>query len=205
MRAQRIFLLLIVLSACTRDDGPLPPPHFGPLDRQPSSTWNVKPATGISLGSLRVVFERTDLVTVRNVAGTGLIDGDASEEWLCYMIAGSPPTRLWIVSRGQITGVTAVRQARGVGATKHCPLLPISLSPVAFDQGVAVGMRSAEVAAKLGDPSMKWKDWWVYHHASTVFSGVPGASVGMPIVSTLYVRIKDGAADAIVASLRSSF
>src|SRR6267154_5581354 len=115
MKVLRIFLLLIVLSACTKDDGPLPPPHFGPLDRQPPSTWNVKPATGISLGSFRVVFERTDLATVRNVAGTGRIDGDASEEWLCYMIAGSPPTRLWIVSRGQITGVTAVRQSRGVG------------------------------------------------------------------------------------------
>jgi hypothetical protein len=59
--------------------------------------------------------------------------------------------------------------------------------------------------AKLGDPSMKWKDWWVYHHGATVFDGGPGASTGAPLTSTLYVRIRDGAADAIVASLRTGF
>src|SRR5262249_43674089 len=146
----------------------VPPPSFGPLDKPPPSTWNTRPASGVNLGSMRLVFERTELVTVRGAARTGVIESGAGMEWLCYTDTVSEvPARIWFVARAAITSVTAERISRGTGASKRCPLLPLQLRPVVFDQGLAVGMPAMEVKGKVGDPSSTWKDWWIYHHEGT--------------------------------------
>jgi hypothetical protein len=70
---------------------------------------------------------------------------------------------------------------------------------VKFDRGLALGMSAAELTGKLGEPSRKSKEWWIYHQESKVLARDQGEETEFIAFNTLYVHFKAGALDAIRA------
>jgi hypothetical protein len=160
-------LLFAPLLAMAQADRPVPPPRLSPELREPTpATLADRPAPGVTLGSLRVSLEETPMAAVLKAAGRGNLDREGDVVWICYTVPGKAPSRLWLMSdgdEGSVYGVSVFRLAAGAGSTKRCPALPAKLRPVKFDRGLALGMSAAELTGKLGEPSRKSKEWWIYH------------------------------------------
>ena len=187
--------------AMAQADRPVPPPQLPPDLREPTTaTLSARPAPGITLGSLRVSLEETPMAAVLKAAGRGALDRKGDVVWICYTVPGKASSRLWLMSdsdEGSVYGVSVFRLA--AGATKRCPSLPPKLRPVTFDRGLALGLSAAQLTEKLGPPSRKSKDWWIYHQETKVPSKFQGEVVEFTAFNTLYVHLKDGAVDAVRA------
>lgn len=148
-----------------------PPPRF-PLEVAPRPTLKNSPASSISLGSVVVVFDKTTLGEAKKKIKAGKIQnqGDAGESsyWLCYSIH-TPETweQLWLLSHGEmggdehvIHGVVAKVSSKKPSAS--CTELPDSLRPVKLNNGLWLGVKTEEITKKLGNPSLKQKQWIHY-------------------------------------------
>ena len=203
MRELAVFLFVPTL-ALAQADRPVPPPGLSPELRQPTpATMSARPAPGVTLGSLRVSLEETPMAAVLKAAGAGVFDQAGEVVWICYTVPGKPSaSRLWLMSDGadgSVYGVSVFRLVGTAGAAKRCPSLPARLRPMKFDRGLALGMSAAQVTEKLGEPSRKSKDWWIYHQETRVPSKFQGEVVEFTAFNTLFVHLKDGAVDAVRA------
>jgi hypothetical protein len=121
----------------------LPPPlPFEDLDW--SARVHRKPATGLTLGRLTVVFEKTPLSHVLQEAGGVIAEsGDAADHtlWLCYtMVDTKHSERIWLTSNGEMDGPAhaisgVIAQNVAEGSKTDCPALPAALRPVSLSDG----------------------------------------------------------------------
>jgi hypothetical protein len=128
-------------------------------DLEWSAQVHRKPATGLTMGRLTVVFEKTFLSDVLQEAGGVITEsGDAADHtlWLCYTIVDTKhPERIWLTSNGEmdrpahaISGVIARNVAEG--STTDCPALPAALRSVSLSNGIWLGIPELRLVARFG-------------------------------------------------------
>jgi hypothetical protein len=136
----------------------LPPPlPFEDLDW--SARVHRKPATGLTLGRLTVVFEKTPLSHVLQEAGGVIAEsGDAADHtlWLCYtMVDTKHSERIWLTSNGEMDGPAhaisgVIAQNVAEGSTTDCPALPAALRPVSLSDGEWLGIPESRLVVRFG-------------------------------------------------------
>jgi hypothetical protein len=162
----------------------LPVTAATPPPRMPNLSWpgvalRAKPSTGLWMGSLHVVLERTTLFEVRKAVAAGSISsqGDAGEgiSWLCYTNLSSPtPERIWISSHSEmgcpekrVMGVTAQLLLEGL-ATADCPALPPALTPVRIDNGLWLNDAARAAANALHTVVNEGQEWQQFSYSGKV-------------------------------------
>jgi len=141
--------------------GTAPPPW--PVSRESPAPLSTDPVRPLLLGALRVSLDGTTLAAARQAIGTGAShrqgSGTEALDWLCYTLAegAGGPQRMWLtsseLSRGRIDGVIATDLPAGSAAAADCPELPPRFRPVRFDDGLWLGIPSAELRRALGMPA----------------------------------------------------
>lgn len=92
------------------------------------------PVPAVTAGELTVVLGQTRLGDVQNALGGTLqhaSDGDASADWLCFVVAGPPQRLLWFVSDGQSGGADRFVTLVGANfpqASRNCDAAPAGLT-----------------------------------------------------------------------------
>jgi hypothetical protein len=165
------------------------------------------PTTGATLGSLRIVFEKTPLGEIVQAAGGGAIrhQGDAGHSlyYLCYDLAQADRReRIWMVSDGEmggsgqaVTAIIATRLAQH-GGTAHCPRLPQNLTPASFDARIWLGMPEQSLESQLGAPSSRQGRSQSFAYAGKAAGRCPG---GADVTAWLSTQAQDGQIDFIAA------
>lgn len=203
---QRIISFIITAAVAGTVLAALPPPETPFEDHSWKAVSNSKPTTGLKMGAFIVQFEKTTLAMVRKAVGRGEIahqgDAGASIYWLCYTAHSKKQTeRIWIVAHGEMGGsehaVTRI-SSETVGTNESeegCPVLPGSLSPVSFDNGLWLGAQKERALKILGRPSSQKDSWWVFDYVSKV----PGKCEpdGFDILNWFEFEIRNGQLDRI--------
>ena len=193
-----LFAALIVASVQSIADTPPPIVPFN------AETWKSaskeKPTTGVRMGSLHVMFEKTTLDDVRKAALIGEISekGDAAGNvlWLCYTnLTATPIERIWVSSNGEmggpehvVDGVSAQYLPNG-HATRDCPVLPENLKPLSLDQNLWLNSTESEVLNKLGAASHTVGLWRSYDYQGKMPGKCGG---GYDVLNNLLLRIENG-------------
>ena len=173
-------MTILVVSCFGLSAVALTPPGLPFGNRTWKATLRDKASTGVILGKLRVLFEKTTLDDVRRGTASGAIEhrGDAAESiyWLCYSIVGHGE-RIWIVSHGEMGGdrhaITGIRAqiVPEVRATPECPALPEGFRPVALDTGLWLGASVSEVRKRFDQPSHRSGARWSYDYQGKAQGG----------------------------------
>jgi hypothetical protein len=177
--------------------------------------WNArvlrKPAVGVTIGKLKVVFEKTLLRDVWEEAGGTIAEaGDAAEHsfWLCYTLASSTGfQRLWLSSNAEmdgpdhaISGVTGERVTDG--PTADCPTLSASLQPVSLDGGLWLDMPESRLTAKFKVKPGIHGNWRGYLYAGKRSQGCGTDSAD--VLNSLEWTVIGGSIDVINAGQTTS-
>jgi hypothetical protein len=190
------------------------PPPPGPFaDGTWHATLGKPPTTGLQMGALSVVFEKTTLAMVLAAAGGGTIahQGDASKSsfWLCFAVAkAGHGERIWFNSRGEMGGsnhlVTSV-DAEIVGSegpTADCPALPSSLVPLAFRGFLWLGSKEINATRIFGSPSHGKGEWRAYEYQGVVAGKCEPR--GFDVMNWFDFAVRDGSLVAIHAGQLTS-
>jgi hypothetical protein len=137
-----------------------PPPVVDESMSASQTSWRapVKPSDGLTMGKLKIQYEKTTLSEVLAAIGLGFIQhrGDAAESvyWLCYTaIAGSYKARIWIEASGEMGGpenrITniAVQRIADNYSLSDCPALPEEFTSLSFNNGIWLGASEATVGS----------------------------------------------------------
>lgn len=141
-----------------------PPPIVDESISASEKSWQAraKPSLGLTMGTLKIEFEKTTLPQVMNVTRLGIIQhhGDAADSvnWLCYT-APTPgkSIRIWIDASGEMGGpemrITEinVRRVADGSPPSDCPVLPNQFTPLSFENSVWLG--DSESAVQKAFPS----------------------------------------------------
>lgn len=162
------------------------------------------PIDGISLGEMRIVFNRTTLLDVETTVLLGTIDhaGDAgaSKYWLCYTVTrGRHAERLWIVSDGEmggteheVTGAFATRLDPKRVLMSDCPELPRRFSSIVLSNGLWLGDPANKVTSALKTAPGGSDGWWGYLYEGKTAITVRGQLVHFDATSSLDVKLHRG-------------
>ena len=161
-----LFTALLNVSEAADSDPSLPP--IFPLTVAPTATLKKPPVKSLSLGSLTIELETTELQAVLTKIGIGEIQhrGDASEStyWLCYFIPNSThQARIWLMS-GEINGGTVGSVAlkltkQDETETPSCPALPTNYRPLQLERNIGLENKESDLRKILGKPSLVANNW----------------------------------------------
>ena len=173
----RIFLLAFAAVSLTCFADTPPPTQPFTAITWPKLSKN-KPSTGLILGKYKVKYEETTLAMVIQATGLGKIEeqGQTAEHslWVCYSIDKPNQSEIvWILSDGEMGGFD--HAITGIGAkliapnenNHDCPVLPQSMQPVTFDNGIWLDERQSDVIKTLGIPSHQEKSWSSFNYEGT--------------------------------------
>lgn len=175
----------------TQAGHPLPPPAWPVPDIRPSGT-RFQPATGITLGSLHVAFEKTTFDDVRHGLGLAPIgrQGEAGEflMWVCYTLP-TAHARIWLTSSelGEerfIDGMVAKQLQDGEAESALCPVPINGADVVSIDNGIWLGDPVEKIKGILGTPNEA--------PASVIYYLYEGKDGEFDITSLLALRIHEG-------------
>lgn len=170
-RKHWVALLLVTPGLWARSFAQTPPSE---LPRVTAVTELHAPLTAdVRLGSLRLRFEKTGLLTLGVEMHNLALDhrdpkGDEDGySWLCFtVVRGSGSERWWLMSDAEfggapdyaITGIYVDRLKSPVVPTTTCPEPPPQFLPASLDQRLWVGSRATEISRALGSksPSTGW-------------------------------------------------
>jgi hypothetical protein len=162
------------------------------------------PVNGMSLGKMRIDFNRTTLLDVETTVLLGTIDhaGDAGESdyWLCYTVTrGGHSERLWIVSDGEmggsdheVTGAFATRLDPKSASKADCPELPRRFSSIELSNGLWLGDAANKVGSALRTTSRGSDGWWGYRYEGKTAIAVRGELVDFDVTSSVDVKLRRG-------------
>jgi hypothetical protein len=204
MKRKGVFLFATIVAA-TSDAMSPPVIPFDDIDWAAPLTR--KPTTGLIMGRLHVMFEKTRLSDVLQEAGGAIAEqGDAGEHvlWLCYTITNKSQTqRLWITSSGEmggrdhtVSGILA--QVVSDGPTSDCPTLPTALRPVSLSNHLWLGITQTRLVSIFGaSPGIRgaWRGY--LYQGKLKGSCEPD---GFDVLNSIEWTTNDGLLDAIDAS-----
>ena len=189
MKLVRVIAVLTgLLSGLAYGASSVPPPPWPVPDIKTSST-TVQPITGVTLGSFKVVFERTTFKEVIAALGAAPIrrqgDGGEFQMWVCYTLAASN-TRVWLTSselggEEYIDGMAATRISPDAKGSVECPELSAEHASASIDRGIWLGTTLKNVKANLGHPNKSPR--------SIIYYAYDGTEGGFDVNSTLALRM----------------
>ena len=212
-----MLFLIEAFSVSTIGAQALAPPRF-PLDVVPKPTLKSAPSSTITLGPLKVTFDKTTLDEIRTEIGVGRIehqdDAVESSYWLCYSVVGSgPKEKVWFLSHGEMGGPDhvihgiAARALSDSSSVDTCSDLPQKFRTLSLDSGIWLGTTSTAIRKKLGEPSLS-RDSWLHYESLRELRGDPRAKEWG--ADTFYeyggfsVRIRGGIAVELWATLSTA-
>ena len=166
-----------------------PPPPW-PVFKEAPVDLAADPVRPLLMGTLRITLDGSTLANTRLAIGAGASQrqgsGTEALDWICYTISGgAAPQRMWLtsseLSRGRIDGVIASDLAAGTPASAQCPDLPAKFRPVRFDDGLWLGLLSAELRRAVGIPPK------VGLHFASLFHGQSG---NLQMVSSTMIEFR---------------
>jgi hypothetical protein len=145
-------LLFVTAAAATL------PPVVNESISESEKSWRAttKPSEGLTMGRLKIQFEKTTLPEVLSAIKLGSIQhqGDAGDSvsWLCYTaLTHGYNARIWIESSDEMGGpgeaVTdvAIQKITDGRSPADCPILPKQYEPLSFNNGVWLGTPNGTV------------------------------------------------------------
>ena len=201
------FVLPLLFGCVVGSAAPAPPPTQPFEARTWSASMKRKPTTSAMFGKWLVRFEQTTLPQVLSRASAGSIahTGDAGESvyWLCYTLPGQKPSRLWVISSGEmggperaITGITVAALNPGEPVAE-CPALPVHMQPVSLQRNIRIRMSERALTRALGTPSHRSGDWISYDFEGKSPGNCPG---GFDVMNSLTIKLHQGRVEAIFAN-----
>jgi hypothetical protein len=191
--------------------GATAPPPLPFEDLEWSAQVHRKPATGLTMGRLTALFEKTPLSHVLQEAGGVIAEsGDAADTlWLCYTIVDTKHSeRIWLTSNGEMDGPAhaisgVIAQTVADGPTADCPALPATFQPVvSVSNGVWLGTAESRLIGSFGvKPGIKGS-WHGY-----VYSGKRRGRCkpdDSDVVNSIEWTATDGLVDSIMAGQTTS-
>lgn len=192
-----------------------PPPPFTVEEFISGKSLRSPPASGATIGPLRVWFDETPLLAVVKTLGVGQIahSGDAgnSRYWLCYAGRSPRPFRIWLISHGEMGGsdhrLTQIQAAAVPDsvATPGCPDLPARFERVSFAGGLWLGNTLAAWRARLGSPSFAEVGALSYSYVGKVTLRPSGSPVVFDRLNELRLFVQDQQVLGIIASQVTSY
>lgn len=175
-----------------------------------------KPAVGLSLGGLQIVFEESQLLHIGMLTNNVVLhhsvakpDPHSGSTWLCYtLIEGPRRTRLWLISDDEfggskdnfITGIYAATMTPTDRATADCPDRSSHFKTVRFDNGIWLGASLQDIKAALGTSPPQANGWWRYEHVGKDVVTTQGKSQEFDVNSRFDVKLSRGRVVEIRAS-----
>jgi hypothetical protein len=193
--------LVAFIFICDKSIAKTSPPEFSIQVENWKATMKTMPSTGITMGSFRIQFEKTDLFEIRKALTIGDIaqKGDAGESvyWLCY--TNKEPTRverIWITASGEmggsehrVTGVIA-ELVEDEKISSDCPLLPNKFKPVLLSSHIWLDATANQVNRKFGIPSYKNRAWQIFNYQGKSPGACEGG--GFDVINSLSIQSDKG-------------
>jgi hypothetical protein len=191
MKLSRAAVFALLVAGAAHGENSFPPPAWPVPDIKPSGT-KIQPATGITLGSFHVTFEKTTFNDILSALGTAPIgqQGDAGGflMWVCYTVPAAH-ARIWLTSSelGGLEYIDGMVAERFQGTDADNPLCPSPISqtaPISIDNGIWLGEPIEKIKGILGAPNKA--------PASVVYYLYEGRDGEFDISSVLALKVRKG-------------
>jgi len=149
--------LVLLFAGVAYGGDSLPPPTWPASDIKPIGT-DIQPATGVTLDSFHVTFEKTTFHDVLGALGAAPVQhqGDAGEflMWVCYTLP-DVHARVWLTSselggHKYIDGMVAKQLESTDTKTSLCPVATRQIAVVSLDHGIWLGSSVEKIKNILG-------------------------------------------------------